>query len=235
MSVHYERLSNLDASFLALESRATHMHVGAVALFGPGPATGGEGVDIDTIRRIIDSRLHLIPRYRQRLATVPFEGHPVWVDDDHFHLDYHVRHIALPHPGTDDQLKALAGRLMSQQLDRSKPLWELNIVEGLENGGFAIISKIHHCMIDGMSGIDLMAVILDFADDVEIGDPVPWTARPAPNGTELAVREIARSISSLRTVRGGAILQTDPRSGRLLIFIDRPISKQISVVIAPSL
>jgi WS/DGAT/MGAT family acyltransferase len=121
----------------------------------------------------------------------------VWVDDEFFHIDYHVRHIALPHPGTEEQLKELAGRLMSQQLDRSKPLWELNIVEGLESGGFAIITKIHHCMIDGMSGIDLMAVILDFTDKLEHVEPAPWVARPAPNGTELAVREIARSVSSL--------------------------------------
>lgn len=197
MSVFYERLSNLDASFLALESRTTHMHVGAVALFNPGPATEGEGVDIELIRDIIASRLQLIPRYRQRLATVPIERHPVWVDDEHFHLDYHVRHIALPHPGSDEQLKALAGRLMSQPLDRAKPLWELNIVEGLANGGFAIITKIHHCMIDGISGIDLMAVILDFSDSVEVEEAVPWSPREAPNGTELAVREISRAISRL--------------------------------------
>jgi len=197
VSVHYERLSNLDASFLALEARDTHMHVGAVALFGPGPSTGDDGVDIVRIRQMVESRLHMIPRYRQRLATVPIEGHPVWVDDEHFHLDYHVRHIGLPHPGSDEQLKALAGRLMSQQLDRSKPLWELNVVEGLEDGGFAIVTKIHHCMIDGMSGIDLMAVILDFAADVDLPDPVPWKPRPAPNGTELAMREIARSVSSV--------------------------------------
>ncbi|MGI9529884.1 MAG: WS/DGAT/MGAT family O-acyltransferase [Acidimicrobiia bacterium] len=195
MTVYYERLSNLDASFLALESRSTHMHVGAVAIFGQGPHTGSEGVDIVTLRNLVGSRLDSIPRYRQRLATVPVEGHPVWVDDEHFQLDYHVRHIALPHPGTEAQLKSLVGRLMSQQLDRSRPLWELNVVEGLEDGGFAIVSKIHHCMIDGMSGIDLMAVILDFMPDVEIVEPEPWIARPAPNGTELAVREISRTIS----------------------------------------
>ncbi len=197
MSVFYERLSNLDSSFLALESRTTHMHVGAVALFNPGPATEGEGVDIALIRGIIASRLHLIPRYRQRLLEVPIERHPVWVDDEHFHLDYHVRHVALPHPGSDEQLKALTGRLMSQQLDRTKPLWELNIIEGLENGGFAVVTKIHHCMIDGVSGIDLMAVILDFSDSVKVDEAVPWTPREAPNGTELAVREISRSISSV--------------------------------------
>ena len=195
MTVHYERLSNLDASFLALESRSTHMHVGAVAVFAPGPYTSDEGVDIDAIRTLIESRLDSIPRYRQRLATVPVEGHPVWVDDEHFHIDYHVRHIALPHPGTEEQLKSLAGRLMSQQLDRTRPLWEVNVVEGLEHGGFALISKTHHCMIDGISGIDLMAVILDFTPDVAIEPAEPWTARPAPNGTELAVKEISRTIS----------------------------------------
>ena len=195
MTVYYERLSNLDASFLALESRSTHMHVGAVAIFGPGPHTSEDGIDITAIRNLVGSRLDSIPRYRQRLATVPLEGHPVWVDDEHFHLDYHVRHIALPHPGTEEQLKSLVGRLMSQQLDRTRPLWELNVVEGLEDGGFAIVSKIHHCMIDGMSGIDLMAEILDFTPDVEIVEPEPWEARPAPNGTELAVREISRTVS----------------------------------------
>jgi len=197
VTVHYERLSNLDASFLALETRTTHMHVGAVAILAPGPQVGDEGVDIETIRQLILSRLDLIPRYRQRLANVPIEGSPVWVDDEHFHLDYHVRHIALPHPGSTPQLKDLAGRLMSQQLDRSKPLWELYVVEGLADGGFALTAKIHHCMIDGVSGIDLMAVLLDFTPEFELKEPEPWTARPAPNGTELAVREISRSISSL--------------------------------------
>lgn len=197
MTAHYERLSNLDASFLALETRTTHMHVGAVAIFAPGPSITDVGVDISTIRRLIQSRLYLIPRYRQRLATVPLEGSPVWVDDEHFHLDYHVRHIALPHPGSTEQLKDLAGRLMSQQLDRSKPLWELYIVEGLEDQGFAIVAKIHHCMIDGISGIDLMAVLLDFTVEFEIAEPKAWSARSAPNGTELAVREVSRAISGV--------------------------------------
>jgi len=197
VSAHYERLSNLDASFLALETPETHMHVGAVALFGPGPLTASNGVDIRRVRTLIEARLDLIPRYRQRLATVPIEGGPVWVDDEDFHLDHHVHHVALPHPGTYEQLKDLAGRFMSQQLDRGKPLWELNVVEGLENGGFAIVTKIHHCMVDGISGIDLMAVLLDFTETVELPEPTPWTPRPAPTGTELAVREVARSVSSL--------------------------------------
>jgi len=197
VTVHYERLSNLDGSFLVLETRTTHMHVGAVMLFGDGTSVSGNGVDIDTIRSLILSRLGMIPRYRQRLATVPLEGSPVWVDDEYFNIDYHVRHVALPHPGSTDQLKSLAGRLMSQQLDRSRPLWELYIVEGLEQGGFALISKIHHCMIDGVSGIDLMAVLLDFTEEFEVVEPEPWEARPAPNGTELVVRELSRTVSSL--------------------------------------
>jgi diacylglycerol O-acyltransferase len=197
MTVHYERLSGLDASFLALESRETHMHVGAVAVFGPGEYSSEVGVDIDVLRGIISARLDQIPRYKQRLATIPIEGQPVWVDDEHFDLGLHVRHFALPHPGTQEQLKSLAGVIFSQPLDRTQPLWEMNIVEGLEGGGFALISKIHHCMIDGMSGIDLMAAILDFTPDVEIVEPKPWTPRPAPNGTELAVREISRSISAI--------------------------------------
>lgn len=197
MTVHYERLSNLDGSFLALETRTTHMHVGAVAIFAAGPQVGEDGVNINTVRDLILSRLDQIPRYRQRLATVPLEGSPVWVDDEHFHLDYHVRHIALPHPGSTEQMKDLAGRLMSQQLDRSKPLWELYVVEGLDDGGFGLIAKIHHCMIDGVSGIDLMAVLLDFTPEFEIKEPKPWVARPAPNGTELVVREASRTITSL--------------------------------------
>ena len=197
MTVHYERLSNLDASFLALETRTTHMHVGAVSLFGDGVSVSSDGIDIDTIRELIRSRLDLIPRYRQRIATVPLEGSPVWVDDEHFNLDYHVRHVALPQPGSSQQLKDLAGRLMSQQLDRSRPLWELYIVEGLEQGGFALVSKIHHCMIDGVSGIDLMAVLLDFTPEFKIAKPKPWNPRPAPTGTELVVRELSRVVSSV--------------------------------------
>jgi len=173
------------------------MNVGAVAVFGPGEYSNEEGVDIDVLRGIIAVGLDEIPRYKQRLATIPIEGQPVWVDDEHFNLGAHVRHVALPHPGTPEQLKSLAGVLFSQPLDRTRPLWEMNIVEGLEGGGFALISKIHHCMIDGMSGIDLMAVILSFTPDVEILEPGQWSPRPAPNGTELAVRELSRSISSI--------------------------------------
>jgi len=197
MSVHYERLSDLDHSFLALESRATHMHVGAVTIFASGSfARDDGGIDVGRLRAFIESKLHMIPRYRQRLAMVPIEQHPVWVDDDHFSIDYHIRHIALPRPGADAQLKQIVGQIMSQQLDRSKPMWEMVVVEGLDHGRFAIVTKIHHCMIDGMSGVDLMAVLMSLAPSTEIIPGPLYEPRPAPNGTELLVRETTRRISA---------------------------------------
>ncbi|NNK91581.1 MAG: wax ester/triacylglycerol synthase family O-acyltransferase [Acidimicrobiia bacterium] len=202
----YERLSFLDTSFLALESRTTHMHVASLGLFDAGPMRDANGgIDIERIRAYVGSRLHLIPRYRQRLAFVPIERHPVWVDDEHFDLEYHVRHTSLPKPGTPEQLLDLAGRVLSQQLDRSKPMWELWVVEGLEDDRFAVISKVHHCMIDGMAGVELMAVLLGMAPTSDIEDAPPFKPRPIPDGAELVVRETARRagrfLSALRSVR----------------------------------
>ena len=158
---HWERLSALDASFLAIEDVASHMHVAAVLLFDAAPiARPDGGIDVERIRAYVASRLHLIPRYRQRLAWVPFEQHPVWVDDDRFNLFYHVRHTALPRPGEERQLKRLCGRIMSQKLDPTKPLWEIWVVEGLEGNRFAVVAKAHHAMVDGVSGMDLLTVLL---------------------------------------------------------------------------
>ena len=206
MTSDYERLSFLDSSFLAMESRDTHFHVAGMLLFEAAPLRRDDGgIDIARIARFIESRLHLVPRYRQRLALVPFERHPVWVDDEHFNIDYHIRHSSLPQPGRFDQLKALMGRLCSQQLDRSKPLWELNVVEGLEGDRFAIISKIHHSMIDGISGVDLMAVLLNLAPTSEIPEAPPFEPRPVPSGAELVLRETARragrAAAALRSVQ----------------------------------
>lgn len=206
MPGHYERLSYLDNSFLALESRSTHMHVAGITIFEAAPLrneTGG--IDTDRIRGLVESKLHLIPRYRQRLAWVPIEKHAAWVDDEHFNIAYHVRHYSLPRPGTFDQLRSLIGLIVSQQLDRSKPLWEFNVVEGLEEDRFAIVSKIHHCMIDGIAGVDLMAVLLNLTPTDEVSDPEAFVARPAPSGAELLVRETARrtgrTIGAMRSVR----------------------------------
>lgn len=193
---HYERLSALDLSFLELEDRNTHMHIGAVAIFEGGSlATAAGGVDIEHIRRAMQAGLHRVPRYRQRLAYIPLVDHPVWVDDTSFNLHYHLRHTHLPVPGDDRALKRLTGRLMSQQLDRGKPLWEMWIVEGIEGGRFAIVTKIHHCMIDGVGSAELTASIMrptpDLDPRLEGAAPV-WVPRPAPGARELLLGEVAR-------------------------------------------
>ncbi|MFO7548773.1 MAG: wax ester/triacylglycerol synthase family O-acyltransferase [Acidimicrobiia bacterium] len=190
----YEPLSYLDASFLALETRTTHMHVAAVAIFDARALQlEGGGIDIDRIRAHIEAKLQYIPRYRQRLGYVPYNRSPVWVDDDHFNFDYHVRHTSLPRPGSDAQLKRLTGRILSNQLDRDKPLWELWVVEGLEGDRFALIAKLHHCMIDGIAGVDLTTILLNVVPDGTIEQAPHWRPRPAPTGTQLAVAEIAKA------------------------------------------
>ena len=223
MTVHYERLSSLDNSYLALESRSTHMHVGAVTIFSAGSfAKPDGGIDVDLLKEFVASKMHMIPRYRQRLVRVPVEQHPVWVDDEHFDIDYHIRHIGLPRPGTDAQLKRIAGRLMSQHIDRTKPMWEMVVVEGLDNNRFSIVTKIHHCMIDGMSGVDLMAVLMSPVPTEDITPGPVYEPRPVPNGTELLVRETTRRITAsigalrnLRTVAGNAAGLVESISDRM--------------------
>jgi diacylglycerol O-acyltransferase len=214
----YEPLSHLDASFLALETTTAHMHVAGVVLFdGTELVISNGGIDIGRIKAHIGGKLGYVPRYRQRLAWVPPNRRPVWVDDDHFNFDYHVRHTSLPRPGADEQLKRLAGRVVSQPLDRAKPLWELWVVEGLSDNRFAIIAKIHHCMIDGISGVDLTTILLNVMPTSEIEPAVEWSPRPAPNPAQLAVAEAARmtrsAIDTLTNIpelakRGGEIAIT---------------------------
>ena len=142
-----ERLSPQDASFLHIEGDNAPMHIASVAIFEGPPPT------LDEIKAMVAGKLPLVPRYRQKVRFVPLElGRPLWVDDPRFNLDYHVRYTALPAPGGDDQLRALVGRVMAQQLDRAKPLWEMWAVEGLADGHWALLSKTHHCMVDGVSG-----------------------------------------------------------------------------------
>jgi len=194
--MYYERLTALDASFLDIEDVSVHMHVAAVLLFEPGPlARDGGGLDMERIRAYIDSRLHLIPRYRQRLAYTPIERHPVWVDDGRFNLFYHVRHTSLPRPGSERQLKRLCGRLMSQKLDATKPLWEIWVVEGLADGRFSLVAKVHHCMVDGVSGVDLLTVLLSPSPDNAIQDAPNWRPRRAPTARELLRAEVWRRAS----------------------------------------
>jgi len=182
----YVRLSAQDHSFLVAERRSTPMHVGAIQIYEAGPLRRRDGgIDVATFKRGIESVMHLLPRYRQRLRWIPFEGAPVWVDDRQFNLDYHVRHTALPRPGGSDELKRLAARIMGQELDRSRPLWEMWVVEGLEGDRFGVIAKIHHCMMDGMSGVDVAHILLSPSAEYELHEPMPYVARTAPTGGEL--------------------------------------------------
>ena len=201
----YDRLTALDKSFLLFERPNAFMHVASVALHDAGPLrTADGGIDIDLIRRGIAGLLHRIPRYRQKLAEVPVSRAPIWIDDDEFNLDYHIRHTSLPRPGDEEQLKRLAARIMAQRLDRSRPLWELWVVEGLEGDRFAIVNKTHHCMIDGISGVDLMNVMMSPSPDAEIVEAPPFVPRRAPTAGELLrdelVRRLALPIEAVRDI-----------------------------------
>jgi diacylglycerol O-acyltransferase / wax synthase len=170
-----ERLSALDAEFLDLEDGAVHMHIAGACVFAGTPPS------LADVEALIASKLHLIPRYRQRVRSVPFElGRPVWVDDPHFDIGYHIRHAALPAPGDDAAFCALMGRLMSHPLDRDRPLWEVWLVEGLEGGRWALVCKVHHCLVDGIAGVGILSIVLDLEPDAPLGDGPPWKPRPEP-------------------------------------------------------
>ncbi|HWC26018.1 MAG TPA: wax ester/triacylglycerol synthase family O-acyltransferase [Solirubrobacteraceae bacterium] len=176
------RISAIDASFLHLERAGGRVHVASVTVLD-GPAPG-----YDELREHIESRLHLVPRFRRRLASVPLDqGRPVWVDDPHFNLRYHLRHSGVPPPGSEEQLKNLAGRLFAQPLDRTKPLWELYLVDGVHDDRFALIAKSHHALVDGVSEVDIMTVLFDAERDPPPLQPPPrpWTPRPLPTPAQL--------------------------------------------------
>ena len=211
-----DRLTALDASFLHIEDGSAHMHVASVALFEGPP------IPYDELLEAIERRLHLVPRYRQKLAFVPLQqGRPKWVDDPHLNLRYHLRSTALPAPGSERQLKDLAGRVFAQQLDRDKPLWEIWVAEGLEDDRFAVLSKTHHALVDGISGVDIMSVLFDTSPEpaapTDPGDR--WLPRPVPTGTELLGEallergtipaEIARSVRAV--FRGPRRILSDVR------------------------
>ena len=202
---NYDRLSVQDASFLIFENDHVHMHVAATQIFEVGPLrTASGGVDIDAFKNGIRNVLHRVPRYRQKLKWIPLWNHPVWVDDRQFNLDYHIRHTSLPRPGSDSQLKHLAARVMGQQLDRDRPLWETWVVEGLEGDRFAVITKIHHCMIDGASGVDLSYILMSTSPEYETADDVPtFMPRPEPTSTQLMRDEsLRRATLPLEAARG---------------------------------
>ena len=189
---HLDRLSSTDASFLHQEGPASHMHIGGVLIFQGPPPDFAEFVDH------VRGRLHLVPRYRQKLATPPFEsGRPLWVDDPDFNIEYHIRHTALPPPGSEEQLFLLASRIASQPLDRDKPLWENWLVEGLEGDRFALISKTHHALVDGISGVDLATVLFDLEPDPPTradDDLEPWAPHREPSSVELVAAGVRGNV-----------------------------------------
>jgi WS/DGAT/MGAT family acyltransferase len=203
-----ETMNALDASFLHVEDAVSHMHMGSVGIFeGPAPPQ-------DVVLAAVAGKLHLVPRYRQRVRFPPLAlARPIWVDDSHFHLDYHVRRTALPAPGGDEELRNLVGRVMAQKLDRSKPLWEMWIAEGFGDDRWALVNKLHHCMADGVSGTDLLSVVFDVERRSRPAEIPPWAPAPQPStprivGSALAHRatrtpyEAARSVWA--TARGPA-------------------------------
>ena len=204
-----DRLTALDAGFLHLERHGAHMHVAGVMVFEGDPPAYDELVEA------LEVRMHLVPRYRQKLAHVPYgQGRPVWVDDPHFNLRYHVRHSALPPPGSDEQLRNLAGRLFALPLDRTKPLWEINLVEGLDGGRFALISKTHHALVDGVSGVDITSVLFDATPDPpEPTQPPPqWVPEPEPTAADLLAQALLeRTTLPNEAVRGVRALTRAPR------------------------
>lgn len=204
MPYNYDRLSGQDTSFLLWETPNLQMHIASTGVFELGPmATEDGGVDFESFKRFTESILYRIPRYRQKIKWIPVENRPVWYDDADFDLDYHVRHTSLPRPGSDAQLKQLSARIMAQQLDRERPLWEIWVVEGLENDRFAVISKIHHCMIDGASGIDISQILMRLTPDREIEPAPDFIPRPEPsNGQLFSDVAVSRMLWPMRAVRG---------------------------------
>jgi diacylglycerol O-acyltransferase len=200
-------MSPLDASFLHVEDAVSHMHIGSVALFeGPPPSH-------EDVLAAIESKLPLVPRYRQKVRFIPLDlARPVWVDDPYFNLDYHVRRTAMPSPGGDEQLRRLVGRVMAQKLDRGKPLWEMWVAEGLSEGRWALLSKLHHCMVDGVSGTDLMAVLLDSERDAPRREPEPWVPEREPSTPQIVGSALAaRATSPYEAARSAWAAVRGPR------------------------
>src|SRR3954466_6427811 len=198
---HLDRLSAVDAGFLHAEDGSdAHMHIGGLAVLeGPAPT-------IEDFTDHIESRLHLVPRYRQRVVHPPLQtGRPLWVDDADFTISYHVRHTALPRPGTEEQLRRLVGRIASQRLDRTKPLWEVWLIEGLADNRFAIINKTHHALVDGVGGVDILTALFDLAPDAPKSEPESWDPAPTPGTAGLLAHGAQSAIKSVAGIATGLL------------------------------
>ena len=203
---HLDRLTSIDAGFLHQEDGGAHMHIGGLGVFNGPPPTG------EAFRDHLSSRLPLVPRYRQRLVEMPFgTGRPLWADDPAFRIGYHVRHTALPSPGSEEQLLTLVSRVMSQRLDRTKPLWEMWLVEGLEGGRWAVVAKTHHAMIDGVGGVDLLTALLDLGPETTKVEAQPWKPRETPGRLGLLAAGARSAVShGVSFTKQGIGLALDP-------------------------
>ena len=199
----YDRLTALDASFLHLERLETPMHVGALTVLEGEPFFGpADRFRLAEVRDLVASRLHLIPRFRKKVMSVPLDaGQPIWIDDERFDIGYHVRLTALPAPGSRSQLLALFERVQAQMLDRSRPLWELWFVEGLEGGNVAVIQKTHHALVDGISGVDVATVLFDFTPEPTIPEAPEWVPESAPSSRQLLFDTLSEGVAEVARVQ----------------------------------
>jgi hypothetical protein len=189
-----QQLTGLDSSFLNMETPTTYGHVSGLAIFDP--STASESVTLEGLKKLLEERMHLVPMYRRRLVEVPLGlDHPYWIEDPDFDIDFHVRHIAVPPPGTPRQLADLVARIVARPLDRSRPLWELYMIEGLQDGYVGQLTKIHHCAIDGVSGAEILSTLLDLTPEPRKVDPPRRGWRPEPEPTQ--VEMLARTAWSL--------------------------------------
>ena len=211
----YERLSGLDEAFLAFETQQAYMHVAATAIFDAAPLRGpGGGIDLPRLRRHVAARLPRLPRFRQRLRRIPVTLDAIWVDDDAFDLAYHVRHASLPRPGSDEQLRERVAEILERPLNRRRPLWEVWLIEGLADDRAALVAKVHHCIVDGIAGVGVLANLLSLDANEPEPEPAPWTARPAPTDAQLVRDEAARRVrGSFAAGRGVLNALADPRRG----------------------
>ncbi len=211
----YERLSGLDELFLGFETGNAYMHVAVTAVFERGPlCKPGGGVDIERLRQHVATRLPGLPRFRQRIGHLPLVRDAVWIDDDRFDLVHHVRHASLPRPGSSGQLRQRCAEILERPLNRQRPLWEMWVIEGLADDAFALVVKVHHCVVDGIAGIGVLATLLDVEAEPTPGVVVPWRARRAPTTRELMRDEVARRMrGTLAAGRAVGQALTDPVGG----------------------
>jgi WS/DGAT/MGAT family acyltransferase len=195
---NYERLSGLDEACLDFETSSAYMHVAVTAIFDAAPLRRADGgLDADTVRQHLESRLDRLPRFRQRLAHVPVVADALWVDDERFDIGAHVRHTSLPKPGSDEQLRQRSAEILERPLDRRRPLWETWIVEGLADDRFALVVKVHHCMVDGIAGVGMLACLLGTEPEALDTAPPTWVPRPHPSERELLRDEVLRRVRGL--------------------------------------